>query len=195
MPRIKGTTSPMNTFLRAFRDNPAGPPPEQWPSPAILRRWLRRPAFQQALVSLRKVLQFRAEFHLAAAAANAAQTLHAANNPIPAQDSSSTQDSGPSTQDLPKHPADQKRLIDLLRLSHLRLRFPVEDQDFRVPSKYSEEGERLYTIDEIDDDFKPIHPFPGIGSKRHRTPFAAYEAAVAAANDAPQPPDLDPKNG
>jgi hypothetical protein len=189
MPRIKGTTSTMNTFLRAFREHPAGPPPEQWPTPAILRRWLRRPAFQRALVSLRKVLQFRAEFHLAAAAANAAQSLHA----------TPTQDSELSTQDSRCH----KRLIDLLRLSHLRQRFPIEDPDFRIPSQYDDDdGERLYSIDELDDDFKPVRPSPNIGPKHQRAPFAAYQASArrgpaepAAHGSAPQPPDPNPKNG
>src|SRR5438046_4833789 len=83
MPRIHGTTNAMTTFLRAFRQSPAGPPPDQWPAPAVLRRWLRRPAFQQALVSLRHVLHFRAEFHLAAAAAQAALTLHQSAHPTP----------------------------------------------------------------------------------------------------------------
>jgi hypothetical protein len=170
MPRIKGTSSTMNTFLRAFRQNPAGPPPDQWPSPAILRRWLRRPAFQQALISLRKVLQFRAEFHLAAAAANAAHTLHST---APTQESQS-----------------HKRLIDLLRLSHLRLRFPIEDDDFRIPSKYAENGERLYTIDELDDNFEPLRPFPNIGPKHQRAAYAAY-----ARDSAPQPPDPEQKSG
>src|SRR3954470_18479175 len=73
MPRIPGTTNAQTTFLRAFRTNPAGPPPEEWPAPAVLRRWLRRPAFQDALVTLREVLRFRTEFHLTAAAAQAAQ--------------------------------------------------------------------------------------------------------------------------
>jgi hypothetical protein len=180
MPRIKGTTSTMNMFLRAFREHPAGPPPEQWPSPAILRRWLRRPAFQRALISLRKVLQFRAEFHLAAAAAHAAHTLHAT---APTQESQS-----------------HKRLIDLLRLSHLRQRFPIEDPDFRIPSKYDDDdGERLYTIEELDDDFKPLCPFPSMGPKDKRAgTFAAYDAAVAAAATtatAPRPPDPASKNG
>jgi hypothetical protein len=174
MPRIKGTTSTMNTFLRAFREHPAGPPPEQWPTPAILRRWLRRPAFQQALISLRKVLQFRAEFHLAAAAANAAHTLHST---APTQESQS-----------------HKRLIDLLRLSHLRQRFPIEDPDFRIPSNYDQDGERHYSIDELDENFEPLHPFPNIGPKRDRAgTFAAAEAA--ARKTAPQPPDPNPKNG
>ena len=61
MPRIDGTTNAQTTFLRAFRNNPAGPPPDEWPAPAVLRRWLRRPCFQQALTTLREVLRFRAE--------------------------------------------------------------------------------------------------------------------------------------
>src|SRR3954468_6224407 len=111
MPRIPGTTNAQTTFLRAFRTNPAGPPPEDWPAPAVLRRWLRRPAFQDALVTLREVLRFRTEFHLtAAAAAQAAQRLQ----------SPASQDAGPTTQ-------DYRRLLDLLRLTHVRQRFPDKD--------------------------------------------------------------------
>src|SRR6266511_4049039 len=38
MPDIKGTTRAQTIFLRAFRDNPLGPPPDAWPTPAVLDR-------------------------------------------------------------------------------------------------------------------------------------------------------------
>src|SRR5439155_16196631 len=108
-------------------------------------------------------------------------------NPAPEQDPApaQTQDSALRTQDLQKH----KRLVDLLRLSHLRLRFPIEDDDFRIPSRYDEDGERLYSIDELDDNFEPLRPFPNIGPKHQRAPYAA-----ATRDSTPQPPDLSPKN-
>jgi hypothetical protein len=101
MPRIPGTNDRQTTFLRAFRNNPSGPPPESWPSPAILRRWLRRPAFRAALDSLRQTLQFQSDFHLAAAASAAVQSLAAPDAPA----------------------SSARRLENLLRLAHLRQRF------------------------------------------------------------------------
>ncbi|MDB5320033.1 MAG: hypothetical protein JWN40_1664 [Phycisphaerales bacterium] len=131
MPRIDGTTNAQTTFLRAFRNNPAGPPPDQWPAPAVLRRWLRRPCFQRALTTLREVLRFRADFHLTAAATQAARQLAQPDSAITAP--------------------DYKRLLDLIRLSHLRQRFPAEDPDLVIPSHWDEFGERLYRDEEFTD--------------------------------------------
>ena len=103
MPDIQGTTRAQTLFLRAFRKSPTGPPADQWPSIADLRRWLRKPGFRAALRSLQETLHFHADFHLAMRAAHAAQNL-------------GTQDSGLSIQDL----------THLLRLSHLRQRFPTQ---------------------------------------------------------------------
>jgi hypothetical protein len=106
MPRIPGTTHAQTIFLRTFRNNPTGPAPADWPSPAILRRWLRRPRFRQALHSVQDTLRFQADFHLATAATKAAQRFE-------------TQDSELSTLDLNR----------ILRLSHVRQRFtPTHEQ-------------------------------------------------------------------
>jgi hypothetical protein len=100
MPNVKGTTNKQTLFLRAFRTHPAGPAPADWPSPAILRKWLRKPAFVKALHSLQEALRFQTDFHLANAATNAARKFAA-------------QDSELTTQDLNR----------LLRHAHLRQRF------------------------------------------------------------------------
>jgi hypothetical protein len=151
MPRIPGTSNAQSTFLRAFRSNPAGPPPEEWPAPAVLRRWLRRPAFQDALVTLREVLRFRTEFHLTAAAANAAQRLQSS----PAQEGVDAR--------------DYKRLLDLLRLTHVRQRFPIKDPDLKIPSRYNDDGERLYDDDELDEETgEPYVHFPNIQPRNRR---------------------------
>jgi hypothetical protein len=42
MPRIAGTSDAQSRVLRTFHTCPGGPPPDQWPSPTIFRRWLRR---------------------------------------------------------------------------------------------------------------------------------------------------------
>ena len=75
MADIPGTTRAQTRFLRAFRANPFGPPPQHWPSPTILRRWLRRPVFCQCLRELRCALRVQVDFHLAAADAHAALRL------------------------------------------------------------------------------------------------------------------------
>ena len=36
MTYIKGTTRAQTIFLRAFRKNPAGPPPDQWPDQDVI---------------------------------------------------------------------------------------------------------------------------------------------------------------
>ena len=75
MPDIPGTSRAQTLFLRAFHKNPNGPTPDQWPAPAILRRWLRKPNFRRALFSLLQTLRFQADFTLAAAATSASQSL------------------------------------------------------------------------------------------------------------------------
>jgi hypothetical protein len=112
MPRIPGTTNAQTLFLRAFRHHPAGPPPEDWPSPVVLRRWLARPAFLNALATLREVLHLRTEFHLAAAANQAAQELQS-----------------PPTPDAGLTPQDYKRRLDLLRLTQVHRRSGFDDAE------------------------------------------------------------------
>ena len=132
MPRIAGTTDAQSTFLRAFRRNPAGPAPADWPHPAVLRRWLRRPAFLAALNSLHQTLRFQVDFHLATAAARAAAAFTA-------QPEFTTQD-----------------FNRLLRLAHLRDRFPSTTQpSFATPATFSQRDEvrRLQTqLEQIDQD-------------------------------------------
>src|SRR5437870_700096 len=101
MPDIPGTSRAQTIFLRAFAKNPAGPPPQDWPSPSILRRWLRRPRFRAALRSIEETLKFRSDFPLTSTATAAFQSIDSGN---------------------PSH--DQLRdLYSFLRLSHLRQRF------------------------------------------------------------------------
>ncbi|MCY2950505.1 MAG: hypothetical protein NTU53_00820, partial [Planctomycetota bacterium] len=93
-------------FLRSLVQSP--PDPAAWPSPTILRRWLRRPPFLRALDTLRQTLNYASDLLLAYAASSAALALH--QPPLP--------DSSQSKIDNPKSK------IDLLKLSHLRQRFP-----------------------------------------------------------------------
>ena len=117
MPRIEGTTNAQTAFLRAFRTNPSGPLPGDWPSPAILRRWLRRPAFGRALASLREAMRFRAQFHLANAANQAAEVLH---DPVQRDALSSQQ---------------VRTLFELLRADVIRQRNSAKDPAGLIPSK------------------------------------------------------------
>ena len=106
MPNVKGTTRHQTIFLRAFRENPNGPPPELWPSPAVFQRWLTRPHFRKTLQSTLAALHFQTDLHLAMAACQTARQIAA--RPL-------TQDSALGTQDSSL----------LLRLHHLRQRFPA----------------------------------------------------------------------
>src|SRR5207247_631093 len=76
MPDMKGTTRAQTIFLRAFRNNPKGPPPQVWPSPMVLRRWLKRPGFCDAMEKVLRALRYQADFQLTAAAASGATLLH-----------------------------------------------------------------------------------------------------------------------
>jgi hypothetical protein len=95
MANIPGTTRAQTIFLRHFRRNPAGPPPGEWPSTVILKRWLQRDAFRQAYDALRANLRHQAEFRLEAAAARAAAQLAT-----------------------PTPNADPKHALDILRIAH-----------------------------------------------------------------------------
>ena len=111
MPRIPGTTNQQSAFLRAFRTHPNGPPPELWPSPAIFRRWMRRPTFAKTVDSRLQAVRLQTDCHLAFAACQAArqaaQTCAAPASPDPAAQ--------------PKPPDPNQ----LFRLHHLRQRFPA----------------------------------------------------------------------
>jgi hypothetical protein len=110
MPDITGTTRAQTLFLRAFHTSPTGPAPADWPSPAILRKWLRKPAFRRALATIQETLQFQSDFQLSRAANAAARRLLA-------------DDAELTTHDLGR----------LLRLAHLRQRFSPAGADPDAP--------------------------------------------------------------
>src|SRR5438034_10020435 len=117
MPDIRGTSRAQTLFLRAFRKNPSGPPPEEWPSPVVLRRWLKRRGFCGAMNSILRALRYQADFHLTAAAASGAHLLHDAVH-------------GGDVFEVRKQ---VESLIHLLRMSHIRHRFaePLPQPDPR----------------------------------------------------------------
>jgi hypothetical protein len=105
MPRVKGTTSNcQSAFLRAFCRGLAGPAPHEWPSPAILRKWLRKDGFRKALLSLRGTIRFERNLHILAASLHGARNLHDAVHPRT------------KSRKLPAH--THKASTDLLRLTH-----------------------------------------------------------------------------
>ena len=109
MPRIRGTTNAQTKFLRAFRTDPHGPSVDKWPSPAVLRRWLRRPGFCDAMASIRDAMRYQADFQLLAASASAAHGLH-----------TSISAGEPEAKRM-------KVMGDLLKLAHVRQRFAPEE--------------------------------------------------------------------
>ena len=102
-----GMTRAQTIFLRAFKTDPFGPGVEKWPSPAVLRRWLRRPGFVQAMRSVREALRYQADFQLLSAAASAAHVLH----------------TSVSAGDHEMQKAQMKAMSDLMKLAHVRQRF------------------------------------------------------------------------
>jgi len=167
-----GTTRAQTIFLRAFRANPAGPPPEQWPSPVVLRRWLKRRGFCGAMDSILRALRYQADFHLTAAAASGAHLLHAAV------------DAGDPT----AFRKNIEALTLLLRMSHIRARFaeplpkpPITHLDFigmlRSVHPNAKVGETLHFIDRL-------------MSLQERRPFTAGADAWRRAGHAP--PNMTP---
>lgn len=107
MPDLKGTTRAQTLFLRAFAKHPHGPPADQWPSPVILRRWLKRPGFCGAMNSILRSLRYMADFHITAAAASGSHLLHG------------TIQGG----DVDAVRKKIESLIQLMRMAHIRHRF------------------------------------------------------------------------
>jgi hypothetical protein len=111
----QSSTRAQKLFLQAFRDDPAGPLPAKWPSPAILQRWLENEDFRTALNQYRDTMRFQSDFHLTAAANAAAKSIHSTITP--------SSDPAAPQPDLSKK---LKSLTDLLRLAHIRQRFTAE---------------------------------------------------------------------
>jgi hypothetical protein len=131
MPNVTGTTRAQTLFLRAFRTSPTGPAPADWPTPAILRKWLRKPAFRRALATIQETLHFQSDFQLASAATTAARKLL-------------TDDAHLTTHDLGR----------LLRLAHLRHRFAPADPD--APSTPNDHRDNQDTDEDDDPAFAGI---------------------------------------
>jgi hypothetical protein len=115
MPKYDDKTAAQALFLRAFRENPAGPSPDKWPTPGTFRRWLKKASFRKDLAAIRDALRFQADLHVATAAAHAAKSLQASLGPAPID-----ADTGATLA------TQLKAITDLLRLAHLRQRFPAD---------------------------------------------------------------------
>jgi hypothetical protein len=106
MPRIKGTTDAQSSFLRSFA-KPDGP--RQWPTPAVLRRWLRKPGFLQAMRSLKKAIRYQSDFQLLIASAQAATEMERSVGNLDSDGHSS-------------QPRQLQAMANLIKLVHLRER-------------------------------------------------------------------------
>jgi len=75
-------TNAQYDFLRRLRENDL--PTFDWPSPAILRKWMRRDTFRRAIESLQEAILLRGDLHVAAIASRAAINLqnHLQNTPV-----------------------------------------------------------------------------------------------------------------
>lgn len=105
-------TRAQKLFLQTLIQNPAGPAPQDWPSPAIFRRWLRSPHFRQALESVRQANIVLTDFALSQAAASAATSL---------ADSLLTPHDNPDYQ-IPWQ--SFQSILAILKQQHIRSRFP-----------------------------------------------------------------------
>ncbi|MDB5321208.1 MAG: hypothetical protein JWN40_2839, partial [Phycisphaerales bacterium] len=115
MSKPEDKTEAQALFLRAFRENPSGPAAEKWPTPGTFRRWLKKSSFRNDLAAIRDALRFQADLHVATAAAQAAKSLQSSLGP------------GPLGPDAAAALTTQlKAITDLLRLAHLRQRFPAD---------------------------------------------------------------------
>src|SRR5712672_1544504 len=115
MSKAEDKTAAQTLFLRAFRQNPAGPPAESWPAPGTFRRWLKKQSFRNDLAAIRDALRFQADLPVATAAAQAAKSLQTRLG------------AGPLNADSAAAPTTQlKAITALLRLAHLRQRFPAD---------------------------------------------------------------------
>jgi len=182
MSNINGTTRHQTLFLRAFRTHESGPPHEMWPSPSILRKWLRKPAFIRSLRSVQEALRFQTDFHLSNAAKQAAKKL-------------SAEDSALTTQDLNR----------LLRHAHLRQRFPADQRAESAANDVDHEEE-----DDADQPKRKKHPLDDFYrcedcNRRRRDPFwvhdeeafkqAAFrEGYISPLRDWPVSPDPEPQD-
>ena len=140
MPNVQGTSRAQTLFLRSFRASPTGPAPADWPSPAVLRKWLRKPAFRAALASIRQTLQFQSDFQLANAATAAARKLLADDTPLTTHD-----------------------LRQLLHLAHLRQRFTDAPDPTRADDDDDARHDARMADNADDDDDDPEDPaFAGV---------------------------------
>src|SRR5436190_8196987 len=128
MSKRRPSTRAQSIFLRAFRQNPDGPAPDQWPAPGVLRRWLANPKFRRALAQIRDALRLRADIHIAAAAASAAQSIQSTLRAAPGGLAASAASVSPDAQTPPDLSKHIKPLTDLLRLAHARHRFDPDAQ-------------------------------------------------------------------
>jgi hypothetical protein len=148
-----GSTRAQKLFLKAFRQNPSGPPPSEWPTPATLQRWLRDEDFKNALNNFRDTMRFQADFHIAAAANAAAKSIHS----TVATPTAATPDADTAT--VPDLTRQFKSLTDLLRLSHIRQRFtaaPSNDNPSKDSSRDDDTSDPLSR--EIDPRSFPVNP-------------------------------------
>jgi hypothetical protein len=113
--QTRHATRAQSIFLRAFHNNPDGPSPDDWPSPAIFRRWLRSHRFRIALQTVRDAMRVRADLHLSAASSAAAHTLQSVLAATPTNPDA-----------LVDRHLQLNALTHLLRLAHLRQRFPSD---------------------------------------------------------------------
>lgn len=151
MSNRRSYTRSQKIFLKAFRQNPGGPPPADWPNPGTLQRWLRNEDFKNALQKVRDTIHFQSDFHLASAANAAAKSIHSTVAAPPT--------ASPVNATAPDLSRQFKSLTDLLRLSHIRQRFTATSSSDNPPNDSSRNDDTSDPLSrEIDPRSFPVNP-------------------------------------
>jgi hypothetical protein len=195
MARLPGISYRQSLFLRALR-NPAGLSPTDWPAPAVVSRWLRRPRFLTALESALKAIRYQSEYQLATAALRATAQL-AASPEISAHSEPADPE---STQSKIKNQKSEIPLDSLLRLAHASHRFSAAESRHTTTQTLTAElaaaqSELAKVRDELADAKQqlllsvPLDPYVGDMDDEPTGPDASFAASPPPQDNAdPNPP-------
>ena len=152
MPRIPGTNNQQSAFLRAMRTHLDGPPPELWPSPAIMRKWLRHAGFRRALDSIRDVLTYQTDFALVSAANCAARRFLVAATATGAT-TAPTEAGAADKPNVPSTPTPEatRAFCQLLRLAQQRAE-SAASLKLKSPATFDLSGWSWQRQDELDEE-------------------------------------------
>lgn len=146
MPRIQDCSNAQSKFLRNLHHHPTEITSRNIPAAAVLRRWLRKPGFRNALASLSGAMSVQADLQLSAAAASAAGALQRALSVEPEGDDTAVH------QQIMAQREQIHSLVQLLRVAHVRQRFASLDSSLRACAPSAQPSRSINSAD----------PLPGV---------------------------------